>query len=158
MRTIKKRRRQGKTDYRARVILLKSSLPRIVLRRSNRYFTAQLVVSKEAQDKVVIGVNSRSLLEYGWDKEKKGSLKSKQAAYLTGFLLGKKILDGEEKSKTILDLGLREGIAKSRIYAFALGLKDSGVSLKVKEEMFPEISKEKIDIERIKSEIEKKFV
>jgi len=156
MRTIKRRRKEGKTNYRARANLLKSGIPRIVLRRSNRYFTGQYIKSEEAKDKVEIGVNSKKLLKYGWPENKKGSLKSKVAGYLTGFFLGKKIIDKEGADvKVIFDIGIRRNIPKSRIYAFIKGLKEAGVKINCKEELFPEIKSEEIDIDKIKSELNK---
>jgi ribosomal protein L18 len=45
------------------------------------------------------------LLNYGWPKELSGSLKSITASYLTGLLIGKKII--KEKLETpILDVGM----------------------------------------------------
>jgi large subunit ribosomal protein L18 len=140
MRTIVKRRREKKTDYKARRILLKSGKNRIVIRRTNRYFEVQLVESHEAQDKVLVGVNSKQLLENGWDKKLVGSLKSTPAAYLTGLLLAKKISD--KKDEVILDIGMARHISGSRIYAVAKGLVDGGVSLKINESVFP--SEEKL--------------
>jgi len=157
MRTIRKRRIGGRTDYKARLALLKSGLPRIAVRRSNKYFTGQYVKSENAKDKVIVGVNSKELLKYGFPKEKSGSLKSKPAGYLTGFLLGKKILDRELGKQVILDIGLRRSIVKSRIYAFAKGIIDAGIEMNVKKEMLPELEK-KVDVDKIKSEIERKFV
>ena len=154
MKTILKRRKQGKTDYKARINLLKSNLPRLVVRRSNRYIIGQHVKSEEARDKVIDGVSSKSLLKYGWNKEKSGSLKSKPAAYLTGFLLGKKILDKEENAKVIIDIGLRRSIAKSRNYAFVKGIKDAGIKINIKEEMLPKVEIE----EKIKKAIEASFL
>ena len=91
MRTIKRRRKEHKTDYLKRLKLLKSRLPRIVLRKTNRYIIAQYVTSKQTQDKIEISVNSKDLMKYKWPKEFEGSLKSIPASYLTGFLIGKKI-------------------------------------------------------------------
>jgi len=158
MRTIRRRRREGKTNYKARISLLKSGLPRVSLRRSNRYFIAQYIKSKEARDSVIVGVNSKELLKYGWEKEKTGNLKSKIAAYLTGFLLGKKILDKDETSQVIFDIGLRRSIAKSRTYAFLKGLKETGVKISVNGEMFPKIKSEQINVDVIKKTIEQKFI
>ena len=59
MRVKKKRRMQGRTDYRARIALLKSRKPRIVIRKTNRHVIAQYVISEDAQDKVLYYVNSR---------------------------------------------------------------------------------------------------
>ena len=83
-RVVKHRRREGKTDYRAREKLLGGRFPRVVLRISNKYFTGQLIESVEAKDSVKIGLSSKALLNYGWPKEKSGGLKSKVAGYLTG--------------------------------------------------------------------------
>ena len=156
MRVVKRRRKQGKTDYKGRASLLKSGLARIALRRSNKYFTAQYIKSDSAQDSIIIGVNSKSLLKYGWPENKKGGLKSKIAGYLTGFLLGRRVIDKEGKGvNAILDIGLRESIPKSRVYFFAKGLKEAGINLKVNENMLPEIKSEEINIEKIKKDIEK---
>lgn len=87
--TIKKRRRiEGKTDYKARIKMLVSGKARVLFRKTNRYIIGQFVRSKEARDSVVVGTDSRELVKYGWPKAE--SIKSTPAAYLTGFLLGKK--------------------------------------------------------------------
>ena len=75
MKTIRRRRKENKTDYGKRIKLLKSGKPRIVFRKSNRYVVAQYVISKEAQDKTELGVSSKELLKHGWPKENSGSLK-----------------------------------------------------------------------------------
>jgi large subunit ribosomal protein L18 len=161
MRTIKRRRRERKTDYRARVILLESNLSRIVIRKTNKYIITQYVKSKESQDHVLITVNSKELLKYGWEKEKAGSLKSIPAAYLTGLLLGEKIKKTEKKNnKVILDLGLIRNIKKNRIYAVLKGLIDAGLDIDHKKDIFPdgkrikgEHMKNKIDFDSIKSKL-----
>jgi len=155
MKTEKLRRREGKTDYKARLSLLKSGIPRIVVRKTNRYIIAQCIKSKEAQDSVVIGLTSKELIKYGWPKEWQGSLKSIPAAYLTGFLLGKRILDEEKKAKAILDMGLMRNVKGGRIYAVLAGLIDAGVEIKCKKEMLPE--KERIIGMHMKKDIEKKL-
>jgi large subunit ribosomal protein L18 len=159
MRTIKRRRKEGKTDYKARLNLLKSALPRIIIRKTNKYVIAQYIKSEEAQDSIIAGANSKELLKYGWEKENAGSLKSLSACYLTGLLLGKKIKSTGE-NKAILDLGLARSIKKSRIYAVLKGLTDAGIEIKHKKEIFPddkrirgEHLKNKIDFEKIKNKI-----
>lgn len=160
MKTVKRRRREGKTDYKARLMLLKSPLPRIVVRKTNRYIIAQYVKSKEAQDYVVAGANSKELLKHGWDKKNAGSLKSLTACYLTGLLLGKKIKKLEKNCKAITDIGLARNIRKSRIFAVLKGIIDSGIEIKHKKEIFPEEErikgkhlKNKINFEEIKGEV-----
>ena len=157
MRTIKQRRRKGKTDYNARIKLLKSGIPRIVIRKTNQYILAQYIESEEAKDKVIIGVSSKDLLKYGWPKENQGSLKSIPAAYLTGLLLAKRI---KGKGKVILDLGIMRNIKKSRIYGALKGLVDGEVEISYKDEVFPpenrikgEHLKNKINFEDIKNKI-----
>jgi len=150
----KRRRREYKTDYKARKNMLKAGLPRIIFRKTNKYITGQLIESNDAQDKVLSTFNSKQLLKKGWPEKLKGSLKSLPAAYLTGYILGKQI---NLKSEVIFDIGLRRSIAKSRIYAFAKGLKEAGIKIAVKEEVLPEVKADKIDIEKIKSEIGGKF-
>lgn len=135
---IKKRRRhEYKTDYLNRVKLLKSGSPRIVFRKTNKYLIAQYVVSKEAKDKIIMGINSKELLKYGWPKELEGSLKSISAAYLLGFLVGKKIINKKLK-KPILDFGMIRTIYKTKVFGFLKGLIDSGLQINCKKEAFPE--------------------
>ncbi len=142
MRAVLKRRRlEAKTDYHARVSLLKSAKPRLVIRKTNRHIIAQFVESKLAQDKVIFGVNSKELLQKGWPKENAGSLKSRAAAYLTGFMLGKKA-SGKIK-EAIFDLGLHRNVKKSRIYSALKGVIDAGIKVPCSEESLP--SQEIID-------------
>ena len=133
----KRRRRENKTDYLKRIKLLKGGNPRLVFRKTNRYILSQYITSKEAQDKIEIGVNSKELMSYGWPKQLEGSLKSIPAAYFTGFLIGKKITEKKLKNP-IIDLGMNRAVHKTKIYAFIKGLIDSGVKIKHKKETFPE--------------------
>ena len=154
MKTVKKRRKQGKTDYANRLKLLKSGRPRVVFRKTNKYIIAQYVVSKEAQDKIVLGVNSKELMRNGW-KEESGSLKSIPASYLTGYLIGKQII--KKKLETpIADFGMIRVLHKTKNYAFLKGLIDAGVKIRC-EKGFPDEKKinGKIDIQKIKLEIDK---
>lgn len=160
MKTTKKRRRKSKTDYKARLMMLKSPLHRIVIRKTNRYVVVQYVKSKESQDYIETGANSKALLKYGWEEKNAGSLKSLTACYLTGLLLGKKIKKLEKNGKAIIDIGLERNIKKSRICAVLKGIIDSGIEIKCKKEIFPEEKrirgehlKNKIDFEKIKEEI-----
>ena len=119
---------EAKTDYRARLALLKSDKPRLVVRKSNRYITAQIVQTNIAQDKILIGLTSKALLSKGWPKELSGSLKNLSAAYLTGYLAGKLALKANIK-ELILDIGMTRSISKSRIYAVLKGALDAGLSI-----------------------------
>ncbi len=177
MRTLKRRRKESKTDYGNRLKLLKGERPRIVFRKTNKYVIGQYVVSDETKDRVEIGVNSKQLLNYGWPEEFSGSLKSLPASYLTGLLLGKKISkdkrlsqaqsgssESQTKENPIVDLGMIRNIHKTKTFAFLKGLVDAGVNVKHKVETLPEedrikgknLKKDFSDVfEKIKSNVEK---
>lgn len=146
----KRRRRENKTNYTKRLILLKGEMPRLVVRKTNRYIIIQIIESVNAQDKVIYSVVTKELLEYGWPEEKKGSLKSLSAAYLGGFLLGKKAKG--LKATVILDTGLIPSTSGSRIYAVIKGIADSGLNINFNEKIIP--SKEKIEGENTKMDSE----
>ena len=159
MTTLKRRRREYKTDYKKRFALLKSKLPRIVFRKTNKYLIAQYIKSEDARDKVLMGIDSKALLKYGWPE--KESIKSIPAAYLTGYLIGKKLLS-KKLEKPIIDLGMARVLHKTGIYAFIQGLIDSGIKIECNKENFPEESrikgehlKNKIPFNEIKSKIDK---
>jgi len=159
LRTVKRRRLECKTDYKLRFGLLKSSLPRIVIRRTNKYFIVQAVKSHEAQDKVIFGLTSKDLLSYGWDAKFAGSLKSIPAGYLTGYLVAKKL----EKGKYIIDLGMAVNKQAGRNSSVVAGLIDGGLDISVGKEFLPqktalsgETSKDGVKgiIEKTKSKID----
>ena len=138
MKTIKRRRKENKTDYAKRFRLLKSEKPRIVIRKTNRYITLQLVESRESKDFVLFGMSSKDLIKMGWPEKMQGRLKSLPAAYTIGFVFGKKIGEMEKTEGAILDLGLYRPVGKSRIYAAIKGIADSGFEIKCDEKMLPD--------------------
>lgn len=133
LRTMKRRRRENRTDYKARRILLSSDVPRIVVRRTNKYFILQAVSSVEAQDKVLATVTSKDLLKNGWDEKKKGSLKGISAGYLTGILMAKKL----GKGKYIMDLGMARTDKGGRVFAVVAGLVEGGLDIPANDKVFP---------------------
>lgn len=152
-RTKKRRRKEGKTDYKAKISLLKSGKARAVFRKTNRYIIGQIVKTDVAQDRVIVGISSKNLLSLGWPENMKGKLKSLAACYLTGYMLGKKTSEKE----VVLDIGFHRNIKKSRIYAFLKGLFDSGIKVSFSEEVLPSeeaIKGEKKDIfDKVKENI-----
>lgn len=133
LRTQKRRRKEGKTDYKARRVLLVSGLPRIVVRRTNKYFILQAVESNEAQDKVLATVTSKDLLKNGWDEKKKGSLKSIPAGYLAGILMAKKL----GKGKYIMDLGMARTDKGGKVFGVVAGLIEGGLDIPANDKVFP---------------------
>lgn len=154
MKTQKRRQKECKTDYHKRIKLLKGNSPRIVFRKTNRFIIAQYITSKQAQDKIELGITSKDLLNYGWPKEFAGSLKSISAAYFTGFLIGKKIIE-KKLEQPIVDLGMLRNIHKSKFYSFLKGLKDAGVDINCSKEFFPE--EDRIKGKNLKKDISKVF-
>jgi large subunit ribosomal protein L18 len=152
LRTQKRRRKENKTDYKLRLNLLKSKIPRIVIRSSNKYFTIQLVESDTAQDKVILGTTSRDLIKQGLDKKFSGSLKSLPAGYLTGIAFAKKL---DAKTEYIVDLGMTKTIKGNRIYAVLKGIIDGGAKIRASDSVFP--SKERLAGEHLKDDAKKAF-
>jgi large subunit ribosomal protein L18 len=129
-----RRRREQKTDYKRRLSLLKSGKMRIVIRLTNQRIISQLVQFTTTGDNVLVAIDSFSLKKLGW----KSSCKNIPAAYLTGLLVGKKVLEKGEK-EAILDTGLVSPLKKSRIYAFLKGVLDAGLQVpNSSEEIFPD--------------------
>ncbi len=133
LRTQKRRRRENKTDYKARRIMLMSGLARVIVRRTNKYFILQAVESSEAQDNVLTTVTSKELLKNGWDKKKSGSLKSIAAGYLTGILMAKKL----GKGKYIVDLGMARTGKGGRVFSVVAGLVEGGLDIAHDGKVFP---------------------
>lgn len=138
-----RRKREAKTDYYVRMRLLKSGLPRIVIRKTNRYINIQYVKSREAKDRSLLSVSSKNLIKFGWPKNFEGKLKSIPASYLTGYLAGKEIIKKGYKEDSILDIGLARNVLGSRLYAALNGLVDAGVKIKYNDKAFPK--KERIE-------------
>ncbi|MEM4366621.1 MAG: 50S ribosomal protein L18 [Candidatus Anstonellales archaeon] len=78
------RRSKGRTDYRKRLRLLKSRLPRLVIRKTNRRIIAQVFEFSEKGDKLLCQVDSMALRKFGWP-----ALLNTPTAYLTGLYLSK---------------------------------------------------------------------
>lgn len=127
-----RRRRLGLTDYRKRLKLVKSGLPRLVVRKTNRHVIIQVIKPKLGGDETILTVTSKKLRELGW----KASLKNTPAAYLTGLLAG--LLVRSKISKAVLDIGLHRPSKGSKVFAAALGFRDSGIEVPVGEEILPE--------------------
>ena len=83
-----RRRRDGATDYRRRMRLLRSGAPRAVVRISNTRTLCQLVTYDADGDQVLMTVTGSDLVAtYGWSESH--SRKSVPASYLVGYALGK---------------------------------------------------------------------
>ncbi len=133
---LRRRRLEKRTDYKARLALLKFKKARLVARKTNKHIIVQIVETKQAQDRVITGLTSQVLLEKGWPKNGSGSLKNKAAAYLVGFLIGKIAQEKGVKS-AIFDIGMHRNIHKSRLYAILKGAIDAGLDIQHSKEVLP---------------------
>ena len=136
-----RRRREGKTDYRARKALVLSGKPRLVARASVKNVSGQIIVAKQVGDEVLASAHSHQLEKYGW-KAPTGNV---PAAYLTGLLCGLKAKKaGVEEA--VLDLGLVGPTKGSRLFAVLSGVLDAGVEVPHGEEI---MGKERTKAEHI---------
>jgi len=139
-----RRRREGKTDYRARLALVKSKLPRAVVRMSLRNIQVQLIEFEMNGDKILVSSTTTELKKYGWSRAKCNV----PSAYLTGYIAGKRaLLKGIEKA--VLDIGLRRPTNGNRSFAALKGMLDAGLDIPHGKDIFP--SDERIRGEHIDS-------
>lgn len=139
--TILRRLREEKTNYKKRKLVLMSRRDFITVQISNENTLVQIHKPELTGDKVVASAHSRFLLQKGW----KGSRKNVPAAYLTGYLAGKKAL-----SKGIKDAILYSGTRKytQRMAAALKGVIDAGLEVPASEDALP--SQERINGDHLK--------
>lgn len=127
-----KRRKEGKTDYRQRLRLLKSGRPRLVARKSNNHVQAQLIEARNQGDHTLVSAHSSELQEYGWEAPTSNT----PSSYLVGKLIGVRSLN-EGHNKAVLDLGLNPATKGNKLFALSKGAIDSGMEIPHGEEVFP---------------------
>lgn len=151
---ILRRLREEKTNYKKRGTMLMGKRDFITVNITNENTQVQILKPNMTGDTVVSSAHSRYLLEKGW----KGSRKSVPAAYLTGYLAGKKALV-KGANDAILYTGTRK--YTQRMAAALKGVIDAGVQVPANDDTFP--SDERIngdhltvknDISKIKSTID----
>ncbi|MCK4335905.1 MAG: 50S ribosomal protein L18 [Candidatus Aenigmarchaeota archaeon] len=131
-RTPHRRKREGKTDYRVRLSLLKSRKPRLVVRKSLNNVICQIVKFDPEGDRVVVSADSKELKKFGW-KFHCGNVPS---AYLTGLLCAEKAKK-HKVSEAILDIGLYESTPGNRLYSALKGAVDGGLEVHHSEDVLP---------------------
>ena len=127
------RKRSGKTDYRARRLLLSSRSTRIVIRKTLKYVLVQFLQYSPSSDVVLVSCSSKELVKLGW----KFGTKNISAAYLTGLLAGKKAMDKKIKAG-VVDLGLQTTSKGGKLFAVVKGLVDAGISINANPKIFPD--------------------
>jgi len=129
MRIQHRRRRKNKTDYKKRLALIKSGEARLVIRRRVKNISVQFINFDHEGDKTVVSAFSKELKKLGW----KYSCGNIPAAYLTGFLAGKRA----KLKRAVLDLGLQTSTKGSRIYAALKGVIDAEIIVNHSNEILP---------------------
>ncbi len=145
-----RRRREAKTDYRRRQRLLRSSVPRAVVRKTLNQTLVQIVEADVGGDRVLASARSLDLKEHGWSV----GTGNVPAAYLTGYLAGKRAMAKGVKG-AVLDIGLQEPTKGGRVFAALQGLVDAGVQVPHNKEILP--GKERIRGEHIGDAVVKTF-
>ncbi len=129
----RRRRREGKTNYYKRYIMVLSKRLRLVIRKSLKYIQAQIIKAEPRGDVTLVAVHSRELVKkYGW----KAGTCNTPAAYLTGYLLGLRALEKGIK-EAIADIGLHKPVKGARVFAVVKGALDAGLKIPVSEEVLP---------------------
>ncbi|KAG9446963.1 hypothetical protein H6P81_013091 [Aristolochia fimbriata] len=178
-----KRRRAGKTDYRARIRLInqdknKYSTPkyRFVVRFTNKDITAQIISATIAGDIVLAAAYSHELPRYGLEV----GLTNYAAAYCTGLLLARRVLKilnmdeeyegnveatGEDYSvepaesrrpfRALLDVGLVRTTTGNRVFGALKGALDGGLDIPHSEKRFAGFKK---DDKQLDAEVHRKYL
>ena len=126
------RRNKGITNYRKRLALLKSGVPRAVVRFSNAKVTVQIIDFSIKGDNVLVSANSTDVAGMGW----KGSKTNIPASYLSGMLAAKRALKAGIDS-VVLDIGRITPTSGGRAFATLKGLVDGGLNIPHSDNLFP---------------------
>ncbi|KAK1277851.1 60S ribosomal protein L5-1 [Acorus gramineus] len=178
-----KRRREGKTDYRARIRLInqdknKYNTPkyRFVVRFTNKDIIAQITSASIAGDSVLAAAYAHELPRYGLEV----GLTNYAAAYCTGLLLARRLLKqlemdeeyqgnleatGEDFSvevaetrrpfRALLDVGLVRTTTGNRVFGALKGALDGGLDIPHSEKRFAGFSK---DDKQLNAEVHRKYI
>jgi len=116
-----RRRKEGKTDYSRRLGLLKSGIPRLVVRKTNKFVVVQVTQAGEKGDLTVATVTTKKLADFGF-----AGKSNTPSAYLAGLLCGLQA-KGKGVKGVILDVGLQSASKGSLLYAALKGAIDAGL-------------------------------
>ncbi|XP_015869709.3 large ribosomal subunit protein uL18 [Ziziphus jujuba] len=178
-----KRRREGKTDYRARIRLInqdknKYNTPkyRFVVRFTNKDISAQIISASIAGDLVLAAAYAHELPHYGLEV----GLTNYAAAYCTGLLLARRVLKrlemddeyegnveatGEDYSvepadtrrpfRALLDVGLIRTTTGNRVFGTLKGALDGGLDIPHSDKRFAGFSK---DSKQLDADLHRKYI
>ncbi|MEM3421604.1 MAG: 50S ribosomal protein L18 [Candidatus Hadarchaeum sp.] len=127
-----RRKREGRTDYRYRLKLLRSRKLRLVVRVSLRHISAQIMKFSPTGDLVLVSAHSKQLEKFGW----KDGTSNLPAAYLVGLLCGYRAVKAGVK-EAVLDIGMRHPTKGAKVFAVLKGALDAGLQIPHQEEILP---------------------
>ena len=131
-----KRRRNGETDYRRRMRMLRGGSVRAVVRVSNTQTICQLVDYQSGGDEILVSIDGRTLVDkFKWPID--ASRKSVPASYLTGFAMGKAALAAGH-DEAVLDIGLAASSSGNRAFSALKGMVDAGLEIPHGEDVLPD--------------------
>ncbi len=135
-----RRRREGKTDYKKRLALVKSDKVRMVVRRSNKFILVQFIKFEPNGDKTLVGIDGPKMNKlFGWQ-----SKRNVWSAYLTGLYAGKQAQKGGVK-EFVFDTGRYTSSKGSVIFAALKGALDSGLKTNTSDGTTEKMPLDKID-------------
>ncbi|MBW1903638.1 MAG: 50S ribosomal protein L18 [Deltaproteobacteria bacterium] len=145
-----KRRREGKTNYKTRLALLKSGKLLLVVRKTSNNIIAQIVNYLPEGDEIMASADLIQLRrEFGWSG---GS--NVPAAYLVGKLLGVRAKK-HKINDVVLDMGLHSSTKGNKIFAVVKGAVDAGLNIPCDESVFP--SEDRLKGKHIDEKLEKEI-
>ena len=127
------RRVRGQTNYHQRLELLKSKMPRCVIRKSNNSMLIQISTYDKLGDKVITSARAQDLKSHGYTLHTGNIV----AAYLTGLLVAKRAQKQQISQDVIIDFGLQKVKYGNRLFSAVKGLIDGGLNVRVGEGVFP---------------------
>jgi large subunit ribosomal protein L18 len=145
-----RRRREEQTNYKRRLALVKSGVPRVVARITNSNVTLQLV-DYSGSDKTSLAFISKQLEKMGWKHSKKNT----SACYLSGLIFGYMCRKNKVEG-VVFDLGLAKTTAGNRYFAVLKGLADSGLNIPYSEDKMPSL--DRIEGKHTSKEVQESFV
>ncbi len=143
----KRRKREGKTDYKKRLTLLLSHKPRLVVRKTHSNIIVQIVEYQADGDKALSSAHSKELKAFGYN----GHGGNAQAGYLVGYLGGLRAIKNKVDG-VVLDIGMVSPVRGSAVFAVLNGAIDSGLKVPHGKEILPSAEKFS-DLENIKKKI-----
>ena len=131
-----KRRRNGETDYRRRMKMLRGGVARAVVRVTNTQTICQLVNYETTGDTTQVSIDGSTLVEkHGWPID--ASRKSIPASYVAGYAMAKEAISAGH-NEAILDIGLAASTSGNRVFAALKGMVDAGMEIPHGEDVLPD--------------------